>query len=80
MATVGTPLAVIHSPPTLPDVPCAALAPRGGDRVGPFMTLRKAGASGARASFGLNQCRNTKLVNPACQLAMRALYGKIRHA
>jgi ribosomal protein S18 acetylase RimI-like enzyme len=41
------------------------------------MTRRAAGASIARASFGLNQSRNTKLVRPACQL-MKRLYGKIR--
>src|SRR5262245_23112713 len=34
------------------------------------MILRAASASGARASMGLNQCRNTKLVALACQLAM----------
>ena len=34
------------------------------------MTLRAAKASGARANRGLNQCRNTKLVVLACQLAI----------
>ncbi len=34
------------------------------------MTLRAANASGVRANRGLNQCRNTKLVVLACQLAI----------
>jgi hypothetical protein len=34
------------------------------------MTLRADNASGVRARRGLNQCRNTKLVVFACQLAI----------
>jgi hypothetical protein len=40
------------------------------------MTLRADNASGVRASFGLNQCRNTKLVVLACQLAMGLSSGR----
>jgi hypothetical protein len=62
-------------PPTVAAVACA---PRGagiGDP--PLMTLRAATASGVRANRGLNQCRKTKLVVLACQLAIGTPLGRL---